>query len=490
MTGRYRAYPEYKETGFEWLGKVPKNWSIHALKRAVTGCVNGIWGGEPDGETDLIVLRVADFDRVKFEISDEKLTTRSILEKDRTARLLKRGDLLIEKSGGGEKTLVGCVVKFDKTYPAVTSNFVAKMTPKDGFDSGFLNYAFAHLYSGRINYPAIKQTTGIQNLDSDAYLMERFVFPAQKEQHQIARFLDHETARIDQLIAKQERLIEMLKEKRQAVISHAVTKGLDPDVPMKDSGVEWLGEVPEHWMVKRLKHISPKIGVGLVINPSTYTTDEGVYFIFGGDVKEYFFDLSKTRRISQEDSNNLLPSRLNYRDLVTIRVGYPGVTAVVTEELEGSNCASVIIIRRGKFNSDWLCAAMNVWIGRQQVDLVSYGAAQKQFNVADAIDFIFPFPPEEEQNNIAMFVDKYLNCFNTLSNLAKEQIELLQERRTALISAAVTGKIDVRDWRPPTRKDSDAASAMTSPLASAISRDENETVAEHGTMRMNAGGAI
>ena len=124
---------------------------------------------------------------------------------------------------------------------------------------------------------------------------------------------------------------------------------------MRDSGVEWLGEVPAHWTVKRLKHISPKVGVGLVINPSTYTKDEGVYFIFGGDVKEYFFDLTSTRRMSPEDSDRLRPSRLNSGDLVTVRVGDPGVTAVVSPELEGANCASVIIVRRGDFESEWLC---------------------------------------------------------------------------------------------------------------------------------------
>jgi len=119
----------------------------------------------------------------------------------------------------------------------------------------------------------------------------------------------------------------------------------------------------------------------------------------------------------------------------------------VTEGLEGLNCASVIVIRRGEYNSDWLCAAMNVWVGRQQVDLVSYGAAQKQFNVADAIEFVFPVPPEDEQDEIAAFVDASLNRFNTLSEKAEKQIELLKERRTALISAAVTGKVDVRDWQ-------------------------------------------
>ncbi|CCF11166.1 restriction endonuclease subunit S [Pantoea ananatis] len=458
---KYKAYPEYKDSGVEWLGKVPLNWQIHSLKRAVDGCTNGVWGEEPDDKHDLIVLRVADFDRQSFKISDLKLTTRSILPKDRGSRLLKQGDLLIEKSGGGDKTLVGCVVLFDKKYEAVTSNFVAKMTPRDSYDGHFLTYAFSQLYAGKVNYPSIKQTTGIQNLDADAYLMEKFCFPPKHEQRNIAGFLDHETAKIDNLIAKQQQLIELLKEKRQAVISHAVTKGLNPDVPMKDSGVEWLGEVPEHWTIKRLKHIAPKVGVGLVINPSTYTKDEGVYFIFGGDVKEFGFDLTKTRRISPQDSNKLLPSRLNSRDLVSVRVGYPGITSVVTDDLEGSNCASIIIIRRGSYNSDWLCAAMNVWVGRQQVDLASYGAAQKQFNVSDAIEFVFPVPPINEQNDIAYFVQKTLKKFDDLTQKALKQIELLQERRTALISSAVTGKIDVRDWVAPEKQENEEPQEAT-----------------------------
>ncbi len=151
--------------------------------------------------------------------------------------------------------------------------------------------------------------------------------------------------------------------------------------------------------------------------------------------------------MSRQDSNSLLPSRLNHRDLVCVRVGYPGITAVVTEELTGSNCASVVVIRRGEFNSDWLCAAMNTWIGRQQVELCSYGAAQKQFNVSDAIDFLFPVPPPHEQDALADYVAKKLVRFNVLISKAEDQISLLQERRTALISAAVTGKIDVRDWQ-------------------------------------------
>ncbi|MFM7471592.1 MAG: restriction endonuclease subunit S, partial [Nodosilinea sp.] len=248
----FPKYEAYKDSGVEWLGEVPEHWDIHSLKRSVEGCINGIWGNEPDEIHSIPVIRVADFDREATRVSLDKLTYRSILPKDRESRLLQSGDLLIEKSGGGEKTLVGCVVLFEHELDAVTSNFVARMRPIPKFDSNFLCYVFNALYQNKVNYPSIKQTTGIQNLDSEAYLQEYFSFPTLQEQIQIAHFLDHETARIDALITQQQRLIELLKEKRQAVISHAVTKGLDPTAPMKDSGVEWRGEVPDHWGVSRV----------------------------------------------------------------------------------------------------------------------------------------------------------------------------------------------------------------------------------------------
>lgn len=252
----FPSYPAYKDSGVQWLGEVPQSWSVYSLKRTVDGCVNGLWGDEPDGENDIAVIRVADFKRSFSTVGLDKLTYRSITPKEKQSRLIKSGDLLIEKSGGGEKTLVGCVVLFTHEFEAITSNFVGRMRPLSEFDSQFLCYAFGNLYHGRVNYPSVKQVTGIQNLDAESYLQERFCFPSQAEQTQIARFLDHETARIDALIEEQQRLIELLKEKRQAVISLAVTKGLDPTVLMKDSGVEWLGEVPAHWGFGKIRYFA------------------------------------------------------------------------------------------------------------------------------------------------------------------------------------------------------------------------------------------
>lgn len=426
--GRYRAYPEYKDSGIEWLGDIPEAWGISRLKY-MAKIRNGQEYKHVETEEGFPVIG-----------SGGQFTYASEFMYDKESVLL------------GRKGTIDKPLFIQEAFWTVDTMYYTEVncdTP----------VKYLYYLALTIQFDRYATNTALPSMTQENLNNFEFAVPVNEcERGQIANFLDHETAKIDTLIEKQQQLIKLLKEKRQAVISHAVTKGLDPDAPMRDSGVEWLGEVPAHWVVKRLKHISPKVGVGLVINPSTYTKDEGVYFIFGGDVKEYGFDLSKTRRMSPEDSDSLLPSRLNYRDLVSVRVGYPGVTAVVTEDLEGSNCASVILIRKGAYNSDWLCSAMNIWVGRQQVDLASYGAAQKQFNVSDAIDFIFPVPPEEEQDEIATFVGEVLSKFNALSIKAGKQILLLKERRTALISAAVTGKIDVRNWQSPNQQESyDAA---------------------------------
>ncbi|MER3384080.1 restriction endonuclease subunit S [Pectobacterium aroidearum] len=434
---KYKAYPEYKDSGVEWLGAIPAHWVCTVLKRLcllATGLTPPTNNEDNYADEGYPWIRPEDINENGPETQASKYVS------DNGWKLLRH----VEPNS----TIICCIGTIGKCgYVREIVSTNQQITAATFRDSERFNFYL--MQSARTQLEELATGNVLKILNSERLGTLNVVKVDGKEANIIAEFLDHETEKIDNLIEKQKQLIELLKEKRQAVISHAVTKGLNPNVPMKDSGVEWLGEVPEHWVIKRLKHISPKIGVGLVINPSTYTKDEGVYFIFGGDVKEFRFDLTKTRRISPQDSNKLLPSRLNNRDLVSVRVGYPGITSVVTDELDGSNCASIIIIRRGSYNSDWLCAAMNVWVGRQQVDLASYGAAQKQFNVSDAIEFVFPVPPISEQDDIANFVQKMLNKFDDLTLKALNQIDLLQERRTALISAAVTGKIDVRDWVAP-----------------------------------------
>jgi type I restriction enzyme S subunit len=208
----------------------------------------------------------------------------------------------------------------------------------------------------------------------------------------------------------------------------------------KYSEIEWLGEIPEHWTVKRLRHISPFITVGVVVSPSSYVTDYGVPFLFGSEITDRGINIQKSRRIPQEISDSeLRKTRLEAGDLVTVRVGYPGMTAVVPPELEGANCASIMLVRKSNtFDSFWLCYAMNSRVGRYQVEQVQYGAAQKQFNISHAVNFMFPVPPLSEQRAIAQYLDRQTAKIDALITAKQRLLKLLTEKRRALITHAVT----------------------------------------------------
>lgn len=219
--------PSLKDSGVEWLGSVPSHWSIARLKWSTEYWINGVWGEEPDGTDDLPCVRVADFDRRSSRVSLDAPTYRQISRSQRGGRLLQPGDLLLEKSGGGIKQLVGCVVRYEHDLPAVCSNFVGRVVLAEDADPAFWTYVHRALYAGRLNYPAIKQTTGIQNLDASAYFDLPVAYPPFEEQQAIAEYLDAQSARVDALRAKAEDSIERLREYRLALVTAAVTGKID-----------------------------------------------------------------------------------------------------------------------------------------------------------------------------------------------------------------------------------------------------------------------
>ncbi|WP_156766688.1 restriction endonuclease subunit S [Mycobacterium sp. E2327] len=389
---------------------------------------------------------MADFDRPKRRIQDDDVTYRRVTAQERRGRLLTKGDLILEKSGGGEKSPVGFVVLYDRTDPAVTSNFLARVSLRPGMEPRFWTYLHSCLYKSRLTQPSIKQTSGIQNLDQHSYFNERACFPPFDEQQLIADWLDIETAKIDTLIAKQEQLIATLREDRTATITHAVTKGLDPDVEMQASGLPWVGDIPRHWQLVPIKHVVRSIGVGLVINPSTYVADSGVPFLLGRNVRDGWIDLTNVNYMSEVDSRRLEASRLKAGDVVVVRAGYPGRAAVISADLDGANCASILILRKPTLARPELVAAFfNSLLGRAQVKLAQYGAAQEQINVGDVVNFVMPLPPPSEQQEIAERISAKAAVIDALVEKANEMIDALREYRSALITDAVTGKIDVRE---------------------------------------------
>lgn len=444
---KYKAYPEYKDSGVEWLGEIPEKWNTHSLKRSISSCTSGLWGEEPNGKNDIIILRVADFERNSLTISSDKLTMRAISSEEREIRLLKKGDLIIEKSGGGDKTLVGCVVVFEKNFNAITSNFVAKMSPLKGYQPHFLKYCFSHLYDGKINSLSIKQTTGIQNIDINHYLMRKFCFPNEKQQKIIYEFLDYQIQKLNTLIAKQQQLIELLKEKRQTVISHAVTKGLNPNVPMKNSGVEWLGDVPCHWNVAKLKYIS-------TLNNQTLSDSTSKNFLIKyidiGNIskesgisnpEEMFFSEAPSRaRKIVKDGDVIISTVRTYLEAIAIILNPPHNLVVST---------GFAVIRPQKLSKKFSLYSFKDRKFIQKIISMSVGISYPAINASDLITIKIPFPEYLEQNEIGDFLHRKTAKIDTLIQKQRQQIDLLKERRTALIAAAVTGKIDLRDWTPP-----------------------------------------
>lgn len=443
----FPRYPEYKDSGVKWLGEVPAHWAIDRIKRSIKICRNGIWGDEAQGDAlDIPCVRVADFDRTSLTVRLVEPTIRNITEKEREGRVLQRGNLLLEKSGGGELQPVGCVVLYDHERPAVCSNFVARMEVAEGMSPSYWRYLHAAAYAVRLNVGSINQTSGIQNLDQGRYLDERVAFPPLDEQRSIAEFLEKETAKIDGLVNEQEKLIALLKEKRQSVISHAVTKGLDPNVPMKDSGIEWLGEVPAHWEVRSLKHFWTVTDCKHI---TAEFVDDGIPLASIRESQSRYVALDDAKRTTAEYYEQLIEGGRKPApgDLVFTRNATVGEVAQVAEwHPPFALGQDVCLLRRLEpaASADFMQAALQSGLARAQMDLAMIGSTFKRINVEEIRGMVVPYPPHGEQSQIATHIEAAIAEIDRLVGLAEAGTSLLSERRSALISAAVTGKIDVR----------------------------------------------
>lgn len=479
---RLPAYPHYKPSGVEWLGDVPEHWEVRRAKWAVSGCINGVWGEEPNGVDDVTCIRVADFDRDNLVVLERPPTVRAIEPSQLKARQLRRGDLLIEKSGGGEKQLVGCVVSFDHDLDAVCSNFVARMPVLPGLPPRFWCYVHAALYAGKLNYPAIKQTTGIQNLDSGAYLDTPAPFPPSAEQRAIAAFLDRETGRIDRLVAKKRELIERLKEKRTALISRTVTRGLPPGVgkkypqisqiyadekartsphlrssassadqlpenpPLKPSGIEWLGDIPAHWAVTRLKYAAARI-VDCPHETPVYSQDGEFAVIRTADMISGALRLQNVYRVDVEEyRRRIRREAVIAGDVLYGREGERwGFSA--TAPASPVVCLGQRMMQfrtAAHYSNRFLMWELNGRSVYEQGAVDTMGSTAPHVNVETIRNYWLTEPPLAEQAAVASYLDAETANLDALVAKVEQAVERLQEYRTALITATVTGKIDVR----------------------------------------------
>jgi type I restriction enzyme S subunit len=400
---------------------------------------------EEAGDTDLAsprFVRITDINE-RGELRDD--TFRSLPLEKAAPFILEDGDLLLARSGA----TVGKSFQYKNPWgKCCFAGYLirARLDQKKCLPD-FLNY-----FSSSRNYwdwiaSSLIQAT-IQNVSAEKYGNLSLPLPPPSEQQVIISFLDRETTKIDALVAKKERLIELLQEKRAALITRAVTKGLDPNVPMKDSGVEWLGEVPAHWGVKRLKHLTPSerpIMYGIVLpGPNV---DDGVPIVKGGDVSPERLRLDRLSRTTVEIESGYAKSRLRGGDLVYAIRGSIGEVARVPDELEGANLTqdAARIAYTHSIYGPWLLYVLKSAAVFSQLEAGALGATIRGINIRDLKRVLIPVPERAEQEAIGTFLDHETEKLDKLLAKVREGIGKLKEYRTAIISAAVTGKIDVRE---------------------------------------------
>jgi type I restriction enzyme S subunit len=431
----FPRYEEYKDSGVESLGRIPSHWISIQLKRRARiltekgsrrECPIGLENVE--GWTGRFVATDSDFEGegVQFETGDVLFgKLRPYLAKvylaDRAGEAV--GDFHVIRIGEGLKP------RFAQ-YQMLTPEFIAIV---DGSTFGSKMPRASWEFVGNMF----------------------FAIPPLPEQHAIAYFLDRETSKIDALVSEQRRLVELLKEKRQAVISHAVTKGLDPTVPMKPSGIPWLGDVPEHWTVSSLKHhVSTVNGFGF---SSTDFQDDGVPFIRAGNIKDKSITpptvflpeevVAKYQRVALMAGDIVISMVGSDPKIVESAVGQVGI---IPESLAGAVPNQNIVILRENFDfieKRYLFYTLCGTAYRNHLNVFSHNLAnQSIISSSLLVAAKFAFPAIEEQREIIKHLDRDLAASSQLLVEAERSITLLQERRTALISAAVTGKIDVRGF--------------------------------------------
>lgn len=439
----FPRYAEYKDSGVEWLEKVPNHWNIYQARRLFEQRRDSAL---PSDEQLSATQKYGVIPQTLFMAQEDQKVVLALSGLD-NFKHLEADDFVISLrsfQGGIERSrYAGCV------SPAYTV-----LRPQKDLVPDYWEYLLKCA-----SYIAALQTTteGIRDGKNISYAQFGSLsvpLAPETEQTAIATFLDRETAKIDALIAEQEKLITLLAEKRQATISHAVTKGLNPNAPMKDSGVAWLGEVPEHWEILRIKHLTCSIEQGWspqCENFPVQSDDEwGVLKV--GCVNGGAFNPAENKKLPDElqpitayalKRGDLLVSRANTRDLV-------GSAAPVLADFPNLLlCDKLYRLRFSPKKSlpEFISLFLGTPQARSQIELDATGASSSMLNIGQSVilDLQIPTPTLEEQRAIAAHLDAEAAKFDALRDDAQRAITLLKERRSALITAAVTGQIDVRN---------------------------------------------
>ncbi len=433
-----QGYQSYRDSGVEWLGEVPAHWTLTKAKyacRYTTGWTPPTGQDEYYGD-EFPWANISDLGPREVSQTSKGVTQKAV--DDAGAQLSPKGSLLFSfKLSVGQVSFAG--------RDLYTNEAIATFMPGSLCDPKYGYYALPLFLLKN----AAENIYGAKLLNQPLIGGAMLCLPPTDEQAAIAAFLDRETGKIDALVEAQRRLVELLKEKRQAVISHAVTKGLDPTTPMKDSGVEWLGEVPAHWHALQLGRLCRQVSDGPHFSP-TYV-DDGVMFLSARNVRVDGWSLEDAKFISEDDyeefCRRVIPEP---GDILYTKGGTTGIARVVDLLTRFQVWVHIAVLKMWVDQADphFVAYALNSTAGYEQSQLHTRGATNQDLGLTRMIKIWLALPPMGEQRAIVAHLEPLVRKIDLLSSEAASTISLLNERRSALISAAVTGKIDVRGLGP------------------------------------------
>jgi type I restriction enzyme S subunit len=427
-----KRYDSYKDSGVEWIGEIPSHWFKSKVRYVTKEHRQGYYSSDSYSESGLKVVRITDLnDDRTISIQNSPFYALSDVEKERF--LLSEGDFLFPRTGG-----VGRFGIFTDSTPSIYGSFLIRFRFNEEvllrymryyFDSDFyLNQILSEIHGG------VNQNVHVENI-KDCILF----FPNKNEQHQIVSYLDRKTEQIDSLIEKTRRKIELLKENRTSLINEAVTKGLNPHVEMKDSGVEWIGEIPSHWVRKKLNYLSEKIGDGLHSTPK-YVDSSEYHFINGNNLVNGSIKIFESTKCVDEEEYLKHYIDLNENTLLLSINGTIGNLSFYNNEkviLGKSSCYINLMedINRNFIYYVLLSSSVNKYFTFELTGTTIFNLSLNSIRNTPIV-----FPPLSEQHQIVSYLDKHTQLIDKTVSVEERRIELLKAYRQSLISEVVTGK--------------------------------------------------
>lgn len=441
--GRWKPYPEYRYSGLDWLGDLPAHWDVRRLKVLASVRPSNVDKKSVDGQEPVGLCNYTDVyynERITSEIEFMGATANSAQIR-RFA--LRRGDVLITKDSESWTDIAVPALVADDLDDVLCGYHLALIRPRSESEGAFLARSFGALGPRYQFHVAAKGITRF-GLDTGSIRTARFFVPPPEEQLAIVAFLDRETARIDSLIAKKERLIALLRESRATLISDCVWRGLTSHLTTKDTGLEWLGRIPATWTVRRLKHVA-LLRYGLGQPPQEVVG--GVPLIRATNVKSGRIVDSGMMFVDADDVPVTRRASLREDDIVVVRSGaYTGDSAIVTAKYAGSLPGYDMVVSATRTHPQFLAwQLLSNEVRSLQFGFHTNRAAQPHLNIEQLGETVVTCPTPDEQSEIAAHLNRETARIDALVSKIRDHITLLREYRAALIAAAVTGKIDVRD---------------------------------------------